>query len=137
MERANATHEYHDEPRQKVEMFNAAYKAWMMSLQKQLPEMHQEFDDILDRLYVADAHDVGYPMNVFQWYTGPYVSLMQASDAAFFDHIGKDSAGKSMPVQFKDAFLSQLSELDRTRAWATLRYLMQLTAQVYPTYRLE
>lgn len=129
-ERLNTTSEIKDQPATTLMCFNQAYKAWMSSLQRQLPDLHEDFELILDRLYVADANNPAYPMHVFQWYTGPYVVLMRARDAQFFDHIARESKGKSMPIAFKSHF-SKLDASSQQRAWATLHYLMQLTTQVY------
>lgn len=129
-QRRNATYETVDEPYAKVDEFNVAYKMWMTSLQKQMPELHDDFSMILDRLHVADARDQSYPMHIFQWYTGPYTEMILKNDPAFFDAIARDSKGKSMPIAFKDHFL-RLSGVQQIRAWKTLEYLMRLTAKVY------
>lgn len=135
--RQNATFAILSEPGNSIDAFNAGYKAWMTSLQKQMPQLHSDFDQILDRLYVADAREPNYPMHVFQWYTGPYIQIMLAKDARFFDEIARDSKGKSMPIAFKDAFV-QLDAQSQMRAWKTLEFLMRLTANVYSkTYVLQ
>lgn len=126
-----------DEPYDKIMIFNEAYKQWMLSLKDKVPGLHDEFEYILDALYVAADRDASYPMHVFQWYTGPYISIMLQNDPQFFDEIARDSKGKSIPIAFKDHFMA-LESVTQNQSWQTLRFLMRLTAQVYDrTYILE
>lgn len=128
--RENADERILDQPLDQIMIFNEAYKQWMLSLKDKVPSLRESFDQILDGLYVAADRDECYPMHIFQWYTGPYIPLMLKGQSQFFDHIAADSKGKSIPIAFKDHFMS-LDPKIQEQSWQTLRFLMRLTAQVY------
>lgn len=135
--RENASSVQKTEPYMQIHCFNVCYKGWIESLSKQMPELREQLEQMLDMIFAADQHGYQYPMYIFQWYTGPYIKLIIAEDISFFDMIAQDSKGRSMPVAFTTHFTKLDKDLQK-RAWNTLKFLMKKTAEVYTdTYILK
>lgn len=124
------------EPQKFIHLFNTTWIQWMSSLQKQLPELHDEFNTILNKLYAARDHDPNYLMYSFQQYTAPYIQLIKQRDATYFEILCDISQRQGIPPNFKSHF-AFLSDKQQDQIWVTLDTLVRFVCQVYPAYKNE
>jgi hypothetical protein len=124
------------DPQNFIHLFNTTWIQWMTSLQKQLPELHDEFDTILNKLYAARENDCNYLMFAFQQYTAPYIQLIKQRDTAYFDILCDISQRQGIPPGFKAQF-QHLTTKQQDQIWVTLDTLVRFVCKVYPAYKEE
>lgn len=115
-------------------LFNECWKQWVISLQKQVPELHDDFEDITNGIYTLSNNDPDSPMYYFQSYTANYLDLLLKRDIKFFDELSKISNQRGIPSKFTQ-FFEKMSTKQQDTIWVTLTSLTIWVSNVYPEYK--
>lgn len=120
-------------PEQSINLFNVCWQQWISSLQSQLPELHDGFENILNALSVAAQNDIDSPMFYFQSFTANLLDMLFQRDPLFFEELATLSERKGIPDNFSYYFEKMTPKAQDT-VWVTLDSLTIWVSNVYPDY---